>query len=135
MSRAAVLGAVLIACAAGGCGGSDEEQAAEPVKTYLTALADSDGDTACDQLTGGARRELATGLAETLPEAGLLTCAGAVELLGDLLGIEEAEALREADIDVTVDGERASAIPIGGTDTIRLVKTADGWLIDGGFEF
>jgi hypothetical protein len=105
------------------------------VKTYLSALADGDGERACDQLKGSAQRELIAGLAETLPEAGVLTCAEAVEKMSGLLGPDEAGLISDAEVEVTLDGDRGKARPVEGTDTIDVVKSDGRWLIDGGFSF
>jgi len=117
------------------CGGNEEDRAAEPVKSYLAALADGDGERACDQLTGNAQRELIAGLAEGLPEAGVMTCEEAVEKMSGIVGPDEADLLSDAEVEVTLDGDRGKARPVEGTDTIDIVKSDGRWLIDGGFVF
>jgi hypothetical protein len=118
-----------------GCGTSDRDRAAGTVKTYLSALADGDGKRACDQLTGQAQRDLVAGLLEKVPELAALSCPEAVRKIGALIGPDEKATLTEAKIRVTLNGDRAQAIPAGGTDTVDLVKTDGGWLISGGFRF
>lgn len=132
MAVAALAAGVLLV----GCGAADEEDnAAKPVKAYLNALAEGDGARACEQLTGRAQRELIAGLADTLPEAGVLTCEEAVEQISGIVGPDEADMLSNAEIKVTLDGDRAKARVVEGTDTVDVVKFEDGWLIDGGFVF
>jgi hypothetical protein len=130
---------LLLATASGvllsGCGASETERAGTTVKTYLAALADRDGQRACDQLTGEAQRTLVSGLIEELPELAALSCPDAVRKMGALLGPEERATLKHAEVRVTLDGDKAMATPVGGTDTVDLVKTESGWLISGGFRF
>ena len=118
-----------------GCGTNDQDRVSSTVKTYLAALADGDGGRACDQLTGQAQRDLVAGLLEKVPELAALSCPEAVQKIGALIGPDEKAMLTDAKIRVTLDGDRAKAIPAGGTDTVDLVKTGSGWLISGGFRF
>lgn len=127
--RLAIIGGVAaFALAAGGCGASDEEKAAEPVKTYLAALADGDGDKACAQLAGEMQREFVHDAQEA--DAGLVSCAEAVTLGAGVIGPDEEDALREADLSVKVQGDEAT-VEVKGGDRLEVANIDGDWLIVG----
>lgn len=67
----------------GGCGGSDEGNAGEPAdaaNAYLTAIADNEGQRACDLLTVDARAQIA--------DVGGDTATASVELEGKAVEVE-----------------------------------------------
>ncbi|HET6494689.1 MAG TPA: hypothetical protein VFH61_04885 [Thermoleophilia bacterium] len=123
--------AALLALA--GCG-SDEDNVSDAVTTYYDALADGDGEKACDQLSGNGTRELVAFANEQLPELGTLDCASIVEQFSGLIGEDERNILRDAEVtDVEIDGDEATAQIEGATASPVLVKSDGDWLIDSGF--
>jgi len=136
-ARNGTLLAVTLAAAVIGsaCGGSDESKVEETVRTYLNGIADGDGQTACDQLTGAAKRELTTALTELVPELNAASCEDAIDGLAENLGEDERRVLRDADLNVAVSGDSATATPTEGTSDVKLEKADGEWLISGGFEF
>ena len=126
--------AVFLACAVAligvaACGGGDDDDGGgspeETVKAFANALADADGDKACDQLTKNVRGQI---------EATGAKCG---EQLGSLAGAassDEKNKLKEIDPEVSVDGDNATAkVPnIGGegTSDIKLKKEDGDWKID-----
>lgn len=99
------------------------------MKTYLEALADGDGEKACDQLTGEAKRAVLDEISGQLPEFGAASCEDALDTLAENLGEDEKSALRDAEIEVKVDGDTATARPAKGTDDAELRKIDGKWLI------
>ena len=126
--------AVVVAVGLAGCGGDDEPDRDSPERTvnsYLTALAEGDGERACEELTPDAQAELSGLLATQLGLARLKDCVAMAEQLGDVLGPATAEELLDGDAgDVRVDGATATASPPGGPARIRLVRRGGDWQID-----
>lgn len=120
-----------------GCGGSsDEEKVNAAVTGYLSGLADGDGKEACSHLTGDGKRELATFLVQTLGGFADLSvsCDEQVKELSGSIGEDERPLLRNAEINVTVSGDSATAQLVGGDGRdIELIKSGEEWLVDGGF--
>lgn len=83
----------------GGCGGSDEGNAGEPAdaaNAYLTAIADNEGQRACDLLTVDARAQIAE-------VGGSSDCPALVDTFNTFLG-GDAERLKDAEVkDVSVE--------------------------------
>src|SRR4051812_40478551 len=73
-----------------GCG-SKEGQVRDAVESYLSALADGDGEKACEQLNGETKRQIADATGES-------TCADAVARLGKDLGSDEKSKLKDAEV-------------------------------------
>jgi len=133
-----------IALALGGCGGDDdggggstagggeEEQVRGAVKGYLTAVAEGDGDAACDLLSA-ASRETVERLAEQVDAEG---CVDAFEnaIAQAEVDVEEARAsLEELEIaDVEIDGDRAtvSIRREGAEESGALVREDGAWRVD-----
>jgi hypothetical protein len=88
----------LILCTGGatvlGCGGSGDDPEAV-VHDFLTAVADGNGDKACDQLTGSARREL-------LAATGKESCDAAAQRVSNGLSDDEKDKLKHADLSATL---------------------------------
>lgn len=121
----------LLTVAVAGCGGgsSDSSQITSTIKTYLAAIANSDGTTACDQLTNGAANQVLQAGASL----GAVTCAQAVQDASGNLGGNGKQTLLDAQvINVHVTGSTASADLQGGTQTVQLTKIGGRWLISGG---
>lgn len=138
--RAGWLGLVsLAACvlAGSGCGSesSDEEKAAAAVQTYLSAVAEGDGDSACEQLSGNGQRELIGFVNRQLPQVGTIECAKVVSTLNGAMGPDEEALLRDAEVTtVEIDGDSATATVEGANVRPTLIKSGDDWLIETGFE-
>lgn len=129
--RACVMSFVL-AIALGACGG-DGDDPGETVQTYFRALADGDGKTACDQLTGDLERQALAYLAELLPEFQATSCEEALDELAENLGGDEADVLRDAKIvDTQEDGDTATVEVEGATSDAQLTKSGGRWYISGG---
>ena len=123
---------------ASSCGSeSDQDQIKGTVQDYINATADGNGEDACDEFTGPAKRELIE-LAQAAVDT--VECEEAVETLAGLLGDEEKDQLKnavsdEADIRVTVKGDRARVQIRGATQAPLLVKIDGDWKINTlGFE-
>jgi hypothetical protein len=116
-----------------GCGGmSNTEQVKATVTTYLDALANGDGQRACNQLTGAQVRALARVAVERLPELGVTSCIDLVRSLAEQLGSDEKATMRSADVfDITITGDTATAFLKRG-NPIELRHVAGAWLISGG---
>jgi hypothetical protein len=127
----AVLG---IPAMAAGCGGSDGG-AADPVESYLAALADADGERACEQLSGEYKREFLASYMEGFPEIRATTCEDVVAKVSAMLGVDELQMLREAEAHAEVDGDRATVTIAGGTNTATVRRIDGRWLIVGGLNY
>jgi SnoaL-like domain len=128
-TRAASLAMVAACALAGaGCGESDEEQVEDTVKAYMSAVADGDGEEACEQLTERGRREIAEGLTEVTGGEG---CAGAFESLHARAGERALRRLRNAEVtSVTVDGDTATLRIEDAPHPPKLRKIDGEWKID-----
>ena len=133
MIRRTCLALVWVGALAVGCGAmSDAEQVKATVTTYLVALANGDGQRACDQLTGEQVRALASAAVEQVPELGATSCVEVVESLAKQMGGDEKATLRDADVfDVSITGDTATAFVRLGKP-IELRRVAGAWLISGG---
>lgn len=135
MSSRTLLAVLAAAFTFAGCGNSTADDAAQPVKTYFDALADGDGERACDQLAGEAQRELVVSAVEQVPELNITTCAETVEAVSGMIGPDEESRLRDAEMRVEVDGDTATVTPEGGTDSAEVAQIDGRWLIVGGLSF
>ena len=120
---------------AGGCGsgnGSDIEQARQAVRDYITGIAEGDGDRSCAGMSAAAQEELADQVAEQAPQSGIDSCEEAVERLSDQLTDEDEAALRDPQIDVTLNRDKATASVENGPSDITVIKVDGEWLIDSG---
>ena len=129
---------VAAATALGGCGQSKEERALEPVHRYMEALADRDGERACDQMTGEATREYTSGLSEALQQE-FIACPEAAQAISGALGTDERDAIRNGEFEIVLDEDegvgRFRAIP-GDGRVMTVAQQPDGdWLISGGWDF
>ena len=125
--------AVMATSVLAGCGASDEEQAADTVRTYLEAFVDGNGQRACEQLTDAVQRRIVDGFSEGAPSAGITSCEQAIGAIADQRSTQLAEPVEIKVERVTVDGDRATVRMRGATDDAELTKTDNaGWLISGG---
>jgi hypothetical protein len=117
-----------------GCGGSDESDAADVAKDYLTATIEGDGGVACELLSEDARAFVeASAPAEIAGEGA--SCEEVIGAIGASISEEEVEVGKEllADIDdedVTIDGDTAEVSVTAATNVpITLERDGDDWLI------
>ena len=134
--RTATLALLAAALLAGGCGGSDADDAEHTVSTAVSGLATGDSKTVCDQLSpGGARqvmRVLATGPLGLDPIRAS-TCREAIGALHDALPKVIRNVLVDGEVgDAKVDGDKASVRVVGAGMTAQLRKLDGSWKITGG---
>ncbi len=133
MVRAGVM-AVMATSVLAGCGASDEEQAADTVRSYLEAVVDGNGQRACEQLTDAVQRRIVDRFSEGAPSAGITSCEQAIgAVIAYVRSTELAEPVEIKVERVTVDGDSATVRMRGATEDAELTKTDNaGWLISGG---
>jgi len=115
-----VLGA---ACAIGGCGASERQQVQAKVEQFVTATANKDTRTLCEQV-------LAPSLLERLSSAGI-GCERAMRIF--------VQSVRDPTLRIgriTISGHRASAVALTGAsgqrsalEAIQLVMAGQGWRV------
>ncbi len=130
MRARSVLAVVAIGLGAtiAGCGtSSDSEKAGNAVESYLAAIAQGEGTTACDLLSTKAQAEAVAAARDAGFAAA--TCEQAVKAMSAGLETRDRSLLRLATIsDVTIDGDTAEARVEGG-DAVTLEKSGDTWKI------
>lgn len=128
---AAVGAGMAAALGGGGAGGGNTSPAGQigaTVETYLTAVADGDGATACAQLTPGAQSEVV----EKAP-SGAKTCADAIGSESRSISPSYRSVLLAAIVsNVQVNGGLATATVQGAPATLSFTKVGGRWLINGG---
>jgi len=125
--------ALVLVVLAGGCGsgdGSDIDQARDAVREYVTGIAAGDGDRSCARMSGEAQEQFADQVAEQAPQSGIDSCEEAVERLSDQLADETEAALRDPQIDVTLNRDKATASVENGPADVTVIKVGGEWLID-----
>lgn len=131
--RSAIVAAAVV-MSLPGCGDERDDEADTPARTvqaYLAALAEGDGDRACDELTADGRAELAALVPLHLRVAPMKDCVATAEQLSDAMYPALADELIDAQVDeVRVDGARATASARGGPARMRLVRRDGDWRID-----
>lgn len=135
MRRSALtLLAVALLATGAGCGGGDgADSPAGAVRTYNEAVAEGDGERACNQLDAAAREELHQ---STQGEA-RGSCEETIELLSDFYDDATKDRLRNAKVAATTEGDRATArltspTGLGGPDQRQVyeLRRVDGdWKI------
>jgi hypothetical protein len=128
----AVLVLVAFAAGCGNGGGSDLEQAQDAVRDHVTGIAEGDGDRSCGLMTDEAQEKLADRVAEQDPQSGIDSCEKAVERLSELLDDEDLAPLRDPQIDVTLNRDKATASVKDGPSDVTVIKVDGEWLIDSG---
>ena len=122
---ALVVSSVVIVLAA--CGDSDPS---EPVRDYLQAVVDQDGEQACEQLSEDLRSEIENSAAAQSSGRG---CAEVMELAAALNPSLTTSDVEEVEIDVEEDGDEATATLVNPLvereETIELVKEDGEWRI------
>jgi hypothetical protein len=127
LARLSVLGLLSLALVLAGCGGGDPS---EPVRDYLLAIVDQNGEEACDQLSDELRSEIEDSPAA---QAGGRSCADVMVLAAGINPGLTEDQVEDVEIDVEEDGDEATATlvnPLTGQDeTIELVKEDGEWRI------
>ena len=104
---------------------SDKKEVSETVESFNTAIADGDGQAACDLATDQAQEKFTKSQDE--PD-----CPTAVEKFSKLLATSAKDTLRNSKVTEVRFGagrRTASARFTGGTVPRDLVKSGDGWLL------
>lgn len=107
------------------CGGDSADSPEQAVERYLAAIADGDGEKACELLTLRVR-------AEVSGAAGSRNCPAGVDELRTSLG-EDAQRVKDTDVQLTVENERSAEVDAtlaGRSVDIDLVKIDDAWRLD-----
>lgn len=126
----AVLVLVALAAGCGSGGGDDIDQAQDAVRDYIVGIAEGDGDRSCGRMSKEAQKQLTDRVAEEEPQRGIDSCEEAVERLGELLADENPASLRDPQIDVTLNRDKAIASVKGGPSDVTVIKVDGEWLID-----
>lgn len=118
----------LLVVTLGGCGSSDEDEAADAVRAYFGAIAEGEYDEACSQLAASARRDVADYAATQLPEVGSLDCEEVMGQIFSLIDEDQIAALEDVEVtEVTIDGDSAIAEVEGATEDARLRRVDGEW--------
>ena len=117
-------GCAATALALAGCGQSDEDKVKETVNSYITALADGDGDKACGLVSKAAGDQIKT-------QSKAKDCAAAIESFTKSSdGAAVKKAFKSAKVEkVEVKGEKATATIRVEKQTapLPLEKSGDEW--------
>ena len=135
MRRVAASAVLVLAALAAGCGssgGSDIEQAQDAVRDYVGGIAEGDSARSCARMSGAAQEEFIDEIADEAPGGGIASCEAAVERLSGTLTEEELAPLRDPQIDVTLNRDKATAKIAGGPSDITVIKVGGDWLVDAG---
>jgi hypothetical protein len=125
----------VVAVAVVGCGGSTSETAKveDVVIGYFGDLAEGDGASACERLSGEEARGFYTEIAEEVPELQATSCPDLIDKLAENLGAAEKEQLEEVEIDeAKIEGNSATVTIVGAERPAKLTHEGDRWLITGG---
>lgn len=112
-----------------GCLHSDEDAAAEVVKTYLKAFAEGDGEKACSKLSEQTRRVTVPKVARGV---GAKDCEGAIRALRARLSAAQVDALERTETTrVKLRGKTAEVAFRAGSlrGIAKARKSDDGWKI------
>jgi len=135
MRRPALTAAALVlATAPSACGGDDGAASpADAVRSYNNAVADGDGERACNQLDSAAQQELR----DSTQGAARGSCKQVIELVAAFYDDATKERLRDAKVAGSEQGDRGSArftspVGFGGPEreqTYELRKVDGEWKI------
>jgi hypothetical protein len=107
-----LLPAVALALTVVGCGSGGASSPADAVRAYNTALADADGERACEYLDPSAQQELQ----QSTQGAIRGSCRKVIEALAAFYDDATKDRLREANVQAEPHGDRATATftsPVG----------------------
>ena len=127
-ARLSALGFIALVLPLASCG--DGGDPSEPIRDYLLAIVDQDGEQACEQFSDELRADIENSGAA---RAGGRSCADVMVLAAGINpGLTESQ-VKDVDIDVEEDGDEATATLVnplvGREETIELVKEDGEWLI------
>ena len=106
-----------------GCGGSEEDTPERSIRSFLGALRDRDGESACGELTADGRKELERFLPLFAPGVSARTCV-------EIVKSARVQVAPDTKVhDVRVQGAKATAIVDGGPNMVRLVRNDGNWQI------
>ena len=125
--------AVALALSITGCGDDGAGSPADAVRSYNAAIAEGDGDRACDQLDKTAQDELR----QSTQGPTRSSCAKVIDTLAAFYDEATKERLRKADVEAEPSGNRATATfnapaALGGPDreqSYELRRVDDEWKI------
>jgi hypothetical protein len=130
--RPVVALAVVVLAAGCGNGGGDIERAQEAVRDYLAGIAAGDGARACGRMSPDEQERFAGRVAEEDPERGIDSCEEAVERVREQLAGEDLAPLRDPQVNVTLNRDKATASVQDGPSDITVIKVDGEWVIDSG---
>ena len=131
---ALTVAALALAATGAGCGGDDASSTpAGAVRTYNDAVADGNGDKACNQLADSAQKELQ----RSTQGSARGSCKQVVDLLAAFYDDATKDRLRDAKVAAAQTGDTARArftspVAFGGPDreqTYELKREGDEWKI------
>jgi hypothetical protein len=131
---ALTVAALALAATPSACGGDDGASSpADAVRTYNNAVADGDGERACEQLDPAAQEELQ----QSTQGAARGSCKQVIELIAAFYDDATKDKLRDAKIAASEQGDRGSARfsspgGLGGPDaqqTYQLRRVEGDWKI------
>ncbi len=129
---------VALLAIASGCGG-EKGKVEDTVDTFIGAVAEGDGNEACEHMTNGARRDLLTSIASSTSIIALPDCGDLGQFLEKHASQQLRDRLEALEVGaVRVEGDRASAdlvVDDKPISTLALERRDGGWLIADGFSF
>lgn len=128
----AVIAAGLAGC--GGGGSSDLSSPSATAKTYLSAVGNGDGKTACSALSPDLQQKALQGAKASGLKAN--TCPDLFSQVKAHLTSDERKRFLNAKVtSVSQSGNHATLTVAGASDSPALTKIGDKWLITGGVGF
>ena len=121
---------VILIATLSGCGGgaSDNSKITSTIKSYLTAVANGNGQAACAELTPAAAQQVR----QDATSLGATGCADAINRVSASIGAAKQALLKAKITSITITGSTATAQLQGGTRAPKLQKVGGRWLIAGG---
>ena len=120
---------LLTAIVVSACGGSGGDPSAA-VRTYLNAVANGDGTTACKQIDTQTLGQVIRGAGSNDPAA----CAKIISQASQLISPAQKKQLQSAQISTASTSGNTAKVKIslaGRTRTVTLTKSNGNWLISG----
>ncbi|HWK26582.1 MAG TPA: hypothetical protein VNS09_08470 [Solirubrobacter sp.] len=115
----------------GGGAKADVADVQAAVSSYMSAVADGDGEAACDQMTEEAVAGVVDDGKKRDADAAYRLCAETIGSLASIMDDADRAGLREAKFEKTeIDGDTATVVVSIGDGPVELVRTEDGWLLN-----
>ncbi|WP_354697166.1 hypothetical protein [Paraconexibacter sp. AEG42_29] len=131
--RAATIASVLIVGVLSGCGGDEPAGPAAVMSTYLSAVADGDGERACAQLTEATRQATLRAAARNFPDLDAKTCGQALTRLLTRLSEAERTQVRETKVRLIAASDARATVELReGAKPAQLLKRDGRWYVSGG---